>query len=149
MTNKEIIKGLDDVKEQLNKLLIHRHSWMYQPIDEAIKVLSAESCDDCISRKSAILGVQRYGVGCFDADDFIPEQAERFVISMLNDLPPVTPKTEVLDKIRTEKEIIKPYLEKLYESIINRKWGDSNDDFMAGVAVVSNMIYDIIEMMGK
>lgn len=53
------------------------------------------------------------------------------------------------DKPISENEIIKPYLEKLYEGIINRKWGASNDDFMAGVAAVSNMIYDIIEMMGK
>lgn len=54
---------------------------------------------------------------------------------------------EVMQKMR--KQILKPYLEKLYESIINHKWGASNDDFMAGVAAVSNMIYDIIEMMGK
>lgn len=54
---------------------------------------------------------------------------------------------EVIRKMR--KQILKPYLEKLYESIINHKWGASNDDFMAGVAAASNMIYVIIEMMGK
>lgn len=36
--------------------------------------------------------VQRYGVGCFDAEEFSPEQCERFVIQKLNDLPPVAQK---------------------------------------------------------
>lgn len=42
---------------------------------------------DYISREAAILEVQRYGVGCLDADDFTPEQAERFVISRLESIP--------------------------------------------------------------
>lgn len=63
---------------------------------EAITVISKwleqEPCDDCISRQEAILQVQRYGVGCFDAEEFSPEQCERFVIQKLNDLPPVAQK---------------------------------------------------------
>ena len=46
---------------------------------------------DCISRKQAILTIQRYGVGCFDADEFSPEECERFVIAKLNELDSVTP----------------------------------------------------------
>ena len=46
---------------------------------------------DCISRDEAIQTIQKYGVGCFDADEFSPEECERFVISKLNELPTVTP----------------------------------------------------------
>ena len=42
---------------------------------------------DLISRKAAIKEIQRDRVGCFDPDDFVPEQAERFVISRLSNLP--------------------------------------------------------------
>lgn len=42
---------------------------------------------DYISREAAILVIQRYGVGCIDADDFTPEQAERFTISSLKAIP--------------------------------------------------------------
>lgn len=45
--------------------------------------------NDLIWRKDAVLELQRYGVGCTDADDFTPEQAERFVISRLNAIPAV------------------------------------------------------------
>ena len=45
--------------------------------------------DEYISRKEAILQIQRYGVGCLDADEFTPEQCERFVISKLQELPSV------------------------------------------------------------
>ena len=39
MVNKEIIIGLKYVKEELHKLLINPYSWVYQPIDDAIKAL--------------------------------------------------------------------------------------------------------------
>ena len=42
---------------------------------------------DKIYRQDAILMIQRHGVGCFDQEDFYPEEAERFVISMLEKLP--------------------------------------------------------------
>lgn len=45
--------------------------------------------DDYISRQAAILQIQRHGVGCFDADEFSPERAERFVINLINELPGV------------------------------------------------------------
>lgn len=47
--------------------------------------------DDLIKRKDAILMIQRHGVGCFDADEFHPEEAERFVIGMLEKLPSAEP----------------------------------------------------------
>lgn len=40
-----------------------------------------------IKLEDAILEIQRNGVGCYDQDDFSPEQAERFVISRLDAVP--------------------------------------------------------------
>ena len=42
-----------------------------------------------ILKSDAIKAIQKYGVGCLDADDFSPEQSERFVINKLNELHPV------------------------------------------------------------
>ena len=53
--------------------------------------------EDCISRKEAITQIQRYGVGCFNEEDFSPEECERFVIGKLKSLPVVTPK-EIYNK---------------------------------------------------
>ena len=61
---------------------------------------------DYISRQDAILQIQRYGVGCFDSDEFSPEQAERFVINLINELPSVS-------QAKTGHWIKKPYLEPL------------------------------------
>lgn len=59
---------------------------------------------DCISREEAIKTIRRYGVGCFDADEFSPEECERFVIGKLNELDSVIPKgvtvTDFADKCR-------------------------------------------------
>lgn len=49
--------------------------------------------DELISREEAIRQIQKYGIGCFDPDDFIPEQAERFVINRIKELPSIQPKT--------------------------------------------------------
>lgn len=57
-----------------------------------LSLVTPQPCEDCISRQEAILQVQRYGVGCFDAEEFSPEQCERFVIQKLNELPPVAQK---------------------------------------------------------
>lgn len=43
---------------------------------------------DCISKTEAIKTIQQHGVGCFDVDDFTPEQCERYVIKLLQDLKP-------------------------------------------------------------
>lgn len=48
---------------------------------------------ELITKGQAIKQIQKYGVGCFDADDFIPEQAERFVINKIKELQPIQPKT--------------------------------------------------------
>ena len=42
--------------------------------------------DKYIRLDDAIMQIQRYGVGCFDEEDFIPEQAERFVIAKLKEI---------------------------------------------------------------
>ena len=41
-----------------------------------------------ILKSEAIKTIQQHGVGCFDADDFTPEQCERYVIKLLQDLKP-------------------------------------------------------------
>lgn len=56
--------------------------------DQSIKALKQEPCEDIISRADAIKQIQRYGVGCFDPDEFSPEMCERYVISLLSNLPP-------------------------------------------------------------
>lgn len=53
---------------------------------------------DYISREAAILEIQRHGVGCFDPDEFTPEQAERFVISRLKSIPAADVRPVVLCK---------------------------------------------------
>ena len=89
-------------------------AWHTRPDEEdvgqAIKALEQEPCEDCISRQEAILQVQRYGVGCFDVEEFSPEQCERFVISKLNSLPPVTPQPcEDAISRQAVLDIIMPY----------------------------------------
>lgn len=58
--------------------------------------MKAVNADDAISRREAILQIQKYGVGCFIEENFSPEQCERFVISKLNSLPPVMPKEKII-----------------------------------------------------
>lgn len=50
-----------------------------------------EPCEDAISRKDAILQIQKHQICCYDPEECYPEQCERNVISWLNDLPPVRP----------------------------------------------------------
>jgi hypothetical protein len=53
------------------------------------KALEQKHCKDYISREEAIQQIQRYGIGCFNADDFSVEQCTRFVIGKLNELDSV------------------------------------------------------------
>lgn len=64
---------------------------MIQGLLHKLPPVRPQSCGDCISRKEAILQIQRYGVGCLDPEDFSPETCERFVIQKLNELPPAVP----------------------------------------------------------
>lgn len=48
----------------------------------------------------------------------------------------------------TEEEIVKPYLEKLNEHIINFPWGDTSDGFMTGVNAVYNLIDNLLTERG-
>lgn len=72
--------------------------WLDVPDDikKSFKQALSEEIDtltycDCISRKEAILQIQRYGVGCFDPEEFDAEEAERFVIHKLNELLSIKP----------------------------------------------------------
>ena len=56
-----------------------------------------------IKKDDAILAIQRYGVGCFDPDDFSPEQTERFIIARLNDIPSI--KLELEDAVSRKQAI--------------------------------------------
>lgn len=56
-----------------------------------------------ILKSDAIKAIQKYGIGCLDADDFSPEQCERFVINKINELPSVTPLPQ--EQSRDMKEI--------------------------------------------
>lgn len=86
MTKEEKIAELINIRDNFNYTLAPR-----EVFDDAIKALEQEPCEDAISRAEAILQIQRHGVGCFDPDEFSPEQAERFVINMLNELSSVKP----------------------------------------------------------
>ena len=64
-----------------------------------------EPCEDAVSRKAAVEEIRRHGVGSFDFEDYTPEQAERFVIKLLQDLPSVTPKP--CEDAVSRKELLK------------------------------------------
>jgi hypothetical protein len=58
-----------------------------------------------VSRKAAVEEIRKHGVGSFDFEDYTPEQAERFVIKLLQDLPSVIPerKTGKWNRISLDK----------------------------------------------
>lgn len=60
-----------------------------------MKQYGSYSDNDYISREDAIKTIQQYGVGSYDFEDYTPEQAERFVIQRLSELPPVGKDTNV------------------------------------------------------
>ena len=84
-------------------------AWHTRPdeedVEQAIKVLKQESCEDCISRQAVIDAIEddnRNGnYSCFASNN----DAECFkdVIRSLSSVTP-KPKTDVLDKIRAEIE---------------------------------------------
>lgn len=99
MTNKEASEILDDYDINFDG---HSAEVIAEAFDVAFKALEQEPkadpskdpsayCEDAISRREAILQIQRYGVGTFDSDDFMPEVAERYVIGLLKKLPSVQP----------------------------------------------------------
>ena len=100
MTNEEAISLLT----QVNKILVNSNSWLentHEPLniafDMAIKALSAESCEDAISRQ-AVLEIAKSS-----KSNWIDNSV---LFKRVNDLPPVIPqqKTDVFDKIRAEIE---------------------------------------------
>ena len=66
-----------------------------------------EYCEDAVSRQAAVEEIRRHGVGSFDFEDYTPEQAERFVIKLLQDLPSVTP--ELCEDAVSRKDVIDLY----------------------------------------
>lgn len=100
MTNEEVKGRLESFIDTFNICKEHDNALVavsiskedIQAFTQAIKALEQQACEDAVSRQEAIKLIQKYGVGCFDAEEFSPEQCERFVISKLNSLPSVTPK---------------------------------------------------------
>lgn len=89
MTREEATKWLKTFKGRTGM------AELSQAFDVAIGALEQELCEDAISRAEAIKTIQRYGVGALDFEDYTPEQAERFVINQLNELPSVSPQRKV------------------------------------------------------
>ena len=87
-------------------------AWHTRPdeedVEQAIKVLKQESCEDCISRQAVIDAIEddnRNGnYSCFASNN----DAECFkdVIRSLSSVTP-KPKTDVLDKIRAEIQVLR------------------------------------------
>lgn len=82
------------------------------------KALKEKHCKDCISREEAIKQIQRYGVGCFDADDFSVETATRFVISKLNEL----------DSVESDEKY-KEFVKWVAEEIFDEDFDDYFDNY--------------------
>lgn len=101
MTIDEAVTYIEDIKNGLHetgKDFPYRDEVIpvaKEALDIAIKALEQEPCGDAISRTKAIKTIQRYGVGALDFEDYTPEQAERFVINQLNELPSVLPQQKV------------------------------------------------------
>ena len=96
-------------------------------LNAAIKALSREPCDDCISREDTLARLR--------ADtSFVCTGDKLQAIEIVNNMPPVTPqpKTEVLDEIRDEIE------EQVLESL-----SDGGDDWFAAEKV--NECLEIID----
>lgn len=89
-------------------MVAYNVKWLKNHFDMERAVICGvqQPCSDAISRSEAIKMVQKHGVGCLDADDFFPEQCERFVINRLNELPSVKPKPKngVEEGLRLEEE---------------------------------------------
>ena len=59
MTNEEIIKGLQAVNEHIGKHFNESGAWMAEFIDNAIKALEQQPCEDCISKEKMIKVIER------------------------------------------------------------------------------------------
>lgn len=79
MTREEIINGLKSVKEELHKILTNPYAGVYQTIDEVIKALEQEPCEDCISRSELLKALDtwdKFGYRCakFEKLDSVTEK---------------------------------------------------------------------------
>ena len=97
MTNEEAIKKIKSLCHDCDEFphCVNTDPDCFKALEMAIKVLSAEPCEDCISRQAVLAlktrvdtmtGWSGYMIDALDAEQ----------------LPSVQPKTDVLDKIRAE-----------------------------------------------
>jgi hypothetical protein len=94
MTKQEAIKHLEFLKIAA-EIQAKPERVETEALDMAIKALEQEPCEDAISRQAVLDIIDGY-YSCFeDAEEF--EQKVR-------EIPPVTSKTDILDKIRAEIE---------------------------------------------
>ena len=92
MTDKEIIKGLQAVNEHIGKHFNEGGAWMAEFIDNAIKALEQQPCEDAISRIEAIENFASwYG---YDYDN-------QGYYRLLKQMPSVTPS---YNSVKTELE---------------------------------------------
>lgn len=88
MTNDEIIKGLNAVKEECGKHLDESFAWICQPIDAAIEIFKTGPCEDAISRKDTCNAIiKRLGI----KDETFLLEAERAIYQQILEMPSVTP----------------------------------------------------------
>lgn len=104
MTREEKIKGLYNLKEYLveNPIELEGHkSLPITLIDYAIEALEQQPCEDCISRQAVKEAIM-------DCETFYEDRMDTFIATVLeikiDNLPSVTPQTDILDKIKAEIE---------------------------------------------
>lgn len=81
--------------------------------------------NDYISREDAIKTIQQYGVGSYDFENYTPEQAERFVIQRLSELPPVGKDTNASSTDCVSREEAKQFLYERLDRLNDNKLYDT------------------------
>lgn len=105
MTNEQAIKTLKKLKS------FHNGSYG-TAIDEAIKALEQQFCEDCISRE-AVKKLKKYSFS-YDTNTTIPKAGIFVKIADIAELPSVTPKYTD-EEIQKMQELEQAQLEKAYE----------------------------------
>lgn len=92
----EIIKGLESVKKECGEHLNESFAWICEPINKAIKALSAEPCEDSISRQAAQAKIKsicdEYRLSYEDGERKAATGGSAYALGhAFDELPPVTP----------------------------------------------------------
>lgn len=142
MTNEEAIKKIKSLCHDCDEFphCVNTDPDCFKALEMAIKVLSAEPCEDCISRTEAIKAIRNYNVtievgraiGKSQLADIV-DSINKVQEKMISELPSVKPKTDVLDKIRAEIE------EQVLESL-----SDGGDDWF-----VAEKVNECLEIIDK